>query len=205
MIIIKSNASFLYNTNDNSKTVFDCFDSYTIEDRNPKENVSFQTNYLIPYCRRPLSTDPINKIQGYIENTYTFKNLSLQGITSENLLQWSILIDIIELYSIYLIKKDTKFDEFVFNNCSSLWFGSNCQYTFNLSMPIESYGDFVNYSFNAREQYERKILIHTCYPHLSGCYRGPEPMCLDWREICDGKIDCIGDNFGIDEEYCNEL
>ncbi|CAF1325276.1 unnamed protein product [Adineta steineri] len=205
MIIIKSNASLLYNTNDNSKTVFDCFDSYIIDDRNPKENVSFQTNYLIPYCRRPLSTDHINKIQGYIENTYTFKNLSLQGITSENLLQWSISLDIIEQYSIYLIKNDTKFDEFIFNNCSSLWFGSNCQYTFNLSMPIESFGDFVNYSFNAREQYERKILIHTCYPHLSGCYRGPEPMCLDWREICDGKIDCIGDNFGIDEEYCNEL
>ncbi|CAF1452623.1 unnamed protein product [Adineta steineri] len=30
-------------------------------------------------------------------------------------------------------------------------------------------------------------------------------MCLDWREICDGKIDCIRGNFDIDEEYCSEL
>ncbi|CAF1381404.1 unnamed protein product [Adineta steineri] len=205
LIIIKSNASFLYNTNDNSKTTFDCIDSYIIDDRYSYEHVSFQANHLIPYCRRPLSTDPINKIQGYIENTYTFKDLSLQGITSENLRQWSISIDIIEQYSIYLIKNKTEFDEFIFNNCSSLWFGSNCQYTFNLSMPIESFGDFVNSSFEARRDYLGEILIHTCYPHSSECYRGPEPMCLDWREICDGKIDCIGEKFGIDEQYCHEL
>ncbi|CAF1406391.1 unnamed protein product, partial [Adineta steineri] len=205
LIIIKSNASFLYNTNDNSKTIFDCFDSYIVDDRYSYEHVSFRANHLIPYCRRPLSIDRTNIIQGYIENTYTFKNLSLQGVTSENLLQWSISIDIIEQYFIYLIKNDTKFDEFVFNNCSSLWFGSNCQYTFHLNMFIESFGDFVNSSFIARRGYYGKILIHTCYPHLSGCNRGPEPMCLDWREICDGKVDCIGDNLGIDEEYCNEL
>ncbi|CAF4172018.1 unnamed protein product, partial [Adineta steineri] len=121
LIIIKSNASFLYNTNDNSKTTFDCIDSYIIDDRYQYEHVSFQANHLTPYCRRPLSTDPINKIQGYIENTYTFKDLSLQGITSENLRQWSISIDIIEQYAIYLIQNKTEFDEFIFNNCSSLW------------------------------------------------------------------------------------
>ncbi|CAF1373254.1 unnamed protein product [Adineta steineri] len=35
--------------------------------------------------------------------------------------------------------------------------------------------------------------------HLK-CYRGPEPSCLDWREICDGKIDCLDGN--ADEENC---
>ncbi|CAF0792185.1 unnamed protein product [Adineta steineri] len=133
MTIIKSNTSFLYNTNDNSKTVFDCIDSHVIDDRDPNQHVLVRTNHLIPYCRRPLSIDPINKIQGYIENTYTFKSLMLQGITSEDLFQWSVSIDIIELYSIYLITNDAKFGEYIFNNCSSLWFGSNCQYTFNLN------------------------------------------------------------------------
>ncbi|CAF0959925.1 unnamed protein product [Adineta steineri] len=206
MTIIKSNASFLYDTIDNSKTIFDCFYAYINDDGESYEHVSFRTNYLIPYCRRPLSIDPINKIQGYIENTDTFKNLRLQGITSENLRQWSLSIDIIEQYSIYLIKNDIEFDGFIFNNCSSLWFGSHCQYTFNLNMFIESFGDFVDSSFEARQYHiGENIVIHTCYPHLSGCYRGPEPMCLDWREICDGKIDCIGEKFGIDEEYCHEL
>ncbi|CAF4037284.1 unnamed protein product, partial [Adineta steineri] len=205
MTVIKSDVSYLHNTHDNSKTIFDCFYAYITNDRDPNYKLFFRTNYLTSYCRRPLSTDPINKIQGYIENTYTFKNLSLQGITSENLLQWSLSVDVIEQYSIYLIKNNTEFDAFIFNNCSLLWSGSNCQYTFNLSMSLESFGDLVKSSFKARKQHEGKLLIHTCYPYFSGCYRGPEPMCLDWREICDGKIDCIGENLGIDEEYCSEL
>ena len=35
------------------------------------------------------------------------------------------------------------------------------------------------------------------------CDRGPLPSCLDWREICDGKIDCLDD--GADERNCDEL
>ncbi|CAF4228708.1 unnamed protein product, partial [Adineta steineri] len=116
--ITKSDASLIYNTNNNSKTIFDCFYAYIVDDRDPDDRLLFRTNYLTPYCRRPSSTDSINKVQGYIENTYTFKNLSLQGITSEDLLQWSTSIDIIEQYSIYLIKNNTGFDEFIFNNCS---------------------------------------------------------------------------------------
>ncbi|CAF1452639.1 unnamed protein product [Adineta steineri] len=112
MTIIKSNK--------NSKKIFDCFYADIIDDRDPNDRRTFQTNYLTPYCRRPLSIDPINKIQGHIESTYTFKNVRLRGIISEDLLQWSLLIDIIGQYSIYLIKNDTEFDEFIFNNCSSL-------------------------------------------------------------------------------------
>ncbi|CAF4152073.1 unnamed protein product, partial [Adineta steineri] len=203
-MINKSDVSFLYN-NHNSETIFDCFYAYMIDELDPDNIPMNQTNYLIPYCRRLLSNDDINEIEGSIENRYTFKNLSLQGITSEDLLQWSISIDIIEHYSIYLIKNDAKFDNFIFNNCSSLWFSSNCQYTFNLSIAIESFGDYVVSSFKNRKQYEKKLLIHTCYLYLSECYRGPEPMCLDWREICDGKIDCIEGDFGVDERYCHEL
>jgi hypothetical protein len=42
----------------------------------------------------------------------------------------------------------------------------------------------------------------TCYIHLK-CNRGPSPICLDWREICDGQIDCYDD--GIDEKNCFQL
>jgi len=34
------------------------------------------------------------------------------------------------------------------------------------------------------------------------CNRGTPP-CLDWREICDGKIDCL--DSGSDELACDEL
>ncbi|CAF1470526.1 unnamed protein product [Rotaria sordida] len=35
------------------------------------------------------------------------------------------------------------------------------------------------------------------------CDSGSSPICLDWREICDGKIDYL--DGGEDEKYCLEL
>ena len=202
--MIKSDESFFYKSNLNS-TSFDCFYASIIDDLDPMGRPVIPTNYLTPYCRRPSINDSIDDLQGYIESNHTFKSLRSQGLKSDHLLQWSISIDIIEQYTIYLSENDTKFDEFIFNNCSLSWFGSHCQYTFGSNIIIDSFGNFLNSSFTHRQKYENKILIHTCYPYLSGCYRGPEPMCLDWREICDGKIDCIKRNFGIDEKYCDEL
>ncbi|CAF1238535.1 unnamed protein product [Adineta ricciae] len=42
----------------------------------------------------------------------------------------------------------------------------------------------------------------TCYTHLK-CYRGSALICLDWTEICDGKLDCLDGN--ADEEHCWQL
>ncbi|CAF2920491.1 unnamed protein product [Rotaria sp. Silwood2] len=42
----------------------------------------------------------------------------------------------------------------------------------------------------------------TCYSLLSSCDRGPWPLCLDWREVCDQKIDCLN---GEDEQWCELL
>jgi len=152
-----------------------------------------------------LSDDSIDKVEGHIENVITFANLRSQRISSQELLKWSIVIDIIEEYAQYLITNDKQFDEIHFSNCSSLWFGSHCQYTFGLQDSIQSFGDFVVSSMNTRKNFQRKLKINSCYPFLSECNRGPVPMCLDWREICDGKIDCIGENSGIDERYCEQM
>ncbi|CAF4025519.1 unnamed protein product, partial [Rotaria sp. Silwood1] len=49
-------------------------------------------------------------------------------------------------------------------------------------------------------------LVHTnliCYTHLK-CDRGPGVnTCLDWREVCDGHVDCGGK--GEDETGCFNL
>ncbi|CAF4624874.1 unnamed protein product, partial [Rotaria sp. Silwood2] len=42
----------------------------------------------------------------------------------------------------------------------------------------------------------------TCYEHLN-CTRDELPWCLDWREICDGKIDCWP--IPVDEHNCEML
>jgi len=113
MVITISNNSFIYNTNRNSKTDFDCFYAYIIDNFNTKDGVFLRANYLTPYCRRLISIDSIDEIEGNVENTITFKILRSQEIPSEQLLQWSISIDIIEQYAIYLITNNTKFDGYV--------------------------------------------------------------------------------------------
>ncbi|CAF1018247.1 unnamed protein product [Adineta steineri] len=42
----------------------------------------------------------------------------------------------------------------------------------------------------------------TCYILLE-CVRGSSYICLDWREVCDGRVDCL--NGGVDELQCFDL
>jgi hypothetical protein len=42
----------------------------------------------------------------------------------------------------------------------------------------------------------------TCYTDLK-CHRGFGLACLDWSDICDGRVDCIND--AVDEEHCWQL
>ena len=46
-----------------------------------------------------------------------------------------------------------------------------------------------------------QLYLHVIY--ISNVIVVSSPSCLDWSEICDGKIDCIGGN--VDEEYCWQL
>ena len=200
LTITELNGSLIYNTDGNSKTDTDCICAYMI-DMSYEYEKHVRTYYLTPYCRR-FSSDVM---EGSTENVLTFENLRSLNLNSEDLFQWSKSVDVIEQYEIYLLTNDSKLDQEKFYNCSRFWFGSHCQYTFNLNQSIESFGDFVVALYARREKVSSETKTFPCYPHLSGCYRALEPMCLDWREICDGKIDCIGDNFGIDEYGCEDL
>ncbi|CAF3857072.1 unnamed protein product, partial [Rotaria sordida] len=129
----------------------------------------------------------------------TFKELHKYGVTSAQLLNWSAPINIAEQYEMDDVNSMN-----VFYNCSLPWFGPKCQYKFNyeLSLPFD---DIVRLNFFTRDK-SPKVFQHsymgTCYPFLTNCYHDSLLMCLDWREICDGKFDC--DN-GEDEQYCQTL
>ncbi|CAF3948757.1 unnamed protein product, partial [Rotaria sp. Silwood1] len=56
------------------------------------------------------------------------------------------------------------------------------------------------HNFYRNNPYEPTVF--TCYTHLK-CNRGPHPSCLDWSEICDGKVDCL--DGGLDEQNCWQL
>ncbi|CAF4444442.1 unnamed protein product, partial [Adineta steineri] len=55
---------------------------------------------------------------------------------------------------------------------------------------------------DAKTKNASDISTRTCYGLLTTCNRGLWPLCLDWREICDGKFDCIN---GEDEYMCDQL
>ncbi|CAF1680232.1 unnamed protein product, partial [Rotaria sp. Silwood1] len=74
-----------------------------------------------------------------------------------------------------------------------------CQYSIDDYDPLQLSLNEIIYQFYSH-QYEPTTF--TCYVHLQ-CDRGPTPSCLDWSEICDGKIDCM--DGGRDEEYCWQL
>ena len=152
---------------------------------------------------------------------YTFYDLYQKNITGKELYLWSTSIDVVEDYEVYLKSaiKTSGGSQSVFYNCSLGWFGRTCQYTFIklLSFVRPTFDDFVTQVFNVKQtatdpsagdpsnsfrEDPSSHTIYSCYTHIN-CERDLPEICLDWREICDGKVDCI--NGGQDEMFCAEL
>ncbi|CAF3407239.1 unnamed protein product [Rotaria socialis] len=137
------------------------------------------------------------------DRMFTFEMLYQQGITSWELYTWSAPMDVVERYEYYIqhvkISNITSMAAHLFYNCTGPRFGPMCQYSFNDYEPYHStLTEIVDYSFMQRSE----LTTLTCYIHLQ-CNRGAIMACLDWSEICDGKIDCI--DGGRDEENCWQL
>ncbi|CAF4273042.1 unnamed protein product, partial [Rotaria magnacalcarata] len=156
----------------------------------------------IPYCFRPLKADNSKLDFGFendIGRSFTFSQLKQQNITSQMLLLWSASIDMAEQYHIFLNNdlNSPSEEEQMFYNCTSSWFGSSCRFTFDyvINNNFKQIVDFVFASKSAVNIGTKE----TCYKHLN-CQT--ISLCLDWREICDGKNDCSD---GSDEVDCWQL
>lgn len=151
------------------------------------------------YCLR--QSDEINLFLDFnskdsLGRIFTFVELREQHITSQMLLSWSASIDITERYQIFL-NNDTNSSstgEQLFHNCTPPWFGLFCRFTFDYSMD-KTFDDIVSSIFQYKGKINKGTKV-TCYEHLHCQTLLP---CLDWREICDGKHDCLD---GSDEENC---
>lgn len=175
----------------------DCLLYYVI-DKTPDydETSSVHRHQIIPYCIRMDTKIATVPNDGAISQKVSFDDLRKQNVSSHLLWKWSAPINLIEQYQFYLENIDILSSQQLFYNCTSPWFGSHCQYSFYRNYSID---DIVDYTL-ANNRFDRSFKdAITCYTHIT-CDRGPAPMCLDWREICDNKIDCI--NGGQDEEYC---
>ena len=160
---------------------------------------------IVEYCIRFQVNEAVvvNKDQ---HSSFTFDALRQAKVTSRQLYTWSAPIDLIEHYQNYLENRKRPPGEFVFYNCTYPWFGSRCEYTFG--QPE------LNFAHQVESSFDKKALVFftikhgvSCYLHLR-CDRAGDHgqvlgACLDWREVCDGKVDCL--DGGGDEDQCWQL
>ncbi|CAF0920155.1 unnamed protein product [Adineta ricciae] len=168
---------------------------------------NFQSPYqIISYCIRPSILEEKNLIvKGDIFSEYTFEELKFElKITNSNdLFIWQAPIDLIELYETYLNGQNLELKDTKFYNCTSGWFGKLCQYSFDKYFQT-SFHDIVKDTFTVKIHgfHKKSVENVTFYEHFK-CERGSLETFIDWREICDGIINCLND--GIDELNCYEL
>ena len=180
---------------------------------------NLQINCLIYNNRMvPILTEKVVYCFGLIDNSYlsdddffhlhgqyfTFKQLNQINVTTNDLVSWSSPFDIAEQYQYYLDHQyNSSLSSELFFNCTEPWFGPQCQFSFDTT-EANSFEEFVIETLEQKFDYEHPYGLTnvTCYTHLT-CNRGESGMCLDWREICDGRIDCI--DGGADEAECFEL
>ena len=166
---------------------------------------------MIAYCIRPLSATEDSKSEIISKNGHVvmFSDLRDLNITSQQFYnQWSVPVDVAERYELFL--QNLSISDPYFINCSPSYFGDRCQYELTYIESInKTFADIAESIFLSRYEFSSaqlndKLLITnlTCYTHLD-CDRGPQPSCLDWREVCDGKVDCM--NNGIDESECFKI
>lgn len=178
----------------------DCLYYYVQESRVESAISKGVVHEIIEYCLRPL-IDPVHKtsIHNYEESGTAFNTLCTQNITSRQLLAWSAPIDLVESYQAYL--EGAPLPSSLFYNCSSPYFGHDCRYSFFFNDLYSSFSDVVKITFMAKRKFGgslNTITNLTCYMHLE-CHH-TIARCIDWREICDGKVDCL--NGGQDEADC---
>ncbi|CAF1557261.1 unnamed protein product, partial [Adineta ricciae] len=137
--------------------------------------------------------------------SYTFADLQKQNITSEQLYRWSAPIDLIERYQIYLNEFSIRQGEDLYYNCTYPRFGPMCQYELELSSryDLNKSKSFQHIIWDFYNKFPYKSTNEvTCYIDFQ-CQQSLTSSCLDWTDICDGKVDCL--DTGADEEHCWQL
>ena len=164
----------------------------------------------IPYCIRSNTLEEVkNDTKRCQGEALTFQTLQSINVTTTDLLGWNAAISTADRYGKYLVRGNTVDDLQVYCKCFfALEFGDHCQYKFSSTgLPDaadESFSQLVldrNYDPERKTNDEITLKSITCYVGIS-CRNSL--LCLDWRQICNGMVDC---DLGEDEpvELCSQL
>jgi hypothetical protein len=159
---------------------------------------------LVPFC---LTVEDFNfNEKSCIANggiIWKFEQLKKQNISNSDLVQWNAMVDIIDEYERYLQTDNHELSNLNFCNCTNrFYFGRHCQYTFG--MTNESFDTILDSHFSNLPllSAEQSAIMNdtdvTCYKRDTLC----RANCLDWRQICNGIIDCEDNQ---DEISCDLL
>ncbi|CAF4106229.1 unnamed protein product, partial [Rotaria magnacalcarata] len=147
---------------------------------------------LVPYCiRHNVPSINVDNEQCYGNEIYIFEQLKLKNIDSHHLYRWNAPIDTINDYEKYRAGYDLLLGSHRYCNCSAEWFGTQCQYSFFQSNKTATFDDVIMSQFKRKTRLKNKDVLND--PLLSTCYVGlrcHSMICLDWRQICDGSINC---------------
>lgn len=188
-----------------SSLPFDCINYHFYEEKFAYQILSHLTDEMIPFCFR--STDYFTEINvnfsSYYANKLYFEQMHRTSVSTKQLLSWSIPLEIVEQYQLFLNNPTITPNQY-FYNCTAPRFGSRCEYSFVQDEEM-SFKKIVEIDFSNRisphELIGRSAEI-SCYV-LINCLRDGEQWCLDWREICDGNVDCFDNS--ADEKFCFDM
>ncbi|CAF1603418.1 unnamed protein product [Adineta ricciae] len=152
------------------------------------------------YCQRPtnVSKIPISSFSCPENMTRSFKELRSSDVSAEELLNWSVPIDIAQSYAHYLslaTLKSKHYDNKSICHCTNDRFGMNCEYL-KPDFRLTPRSVLVSQLTAARVG---SFLDKWCLIDVP-CQMGTN--CLDWRYVCDGIEHC---QFGEDEYNCELL
>jgi hypothetical protein len=210
----------LYNTDVLYRNALkDCLYSNTVDNK-------INEWILIRYCID--ENDFENSFECYGNVKLTFEELKFKNISSENLFKWNAPIDTINNYEKYLIENDLSMKNDLYCNLSSSYsnfsliknkkfflenfFGKDCSYSFDKMNSDLTFNEII------LNQFDKKVSLVFVFEllddeHFLTCYEGMKcnsTICLDWRQICDGFIDCengedeFSDCFLMEINQCNE-
>ena len=162
----------------------------------------------ISYCRRLRGSEPLDRKRTECANQgekKLFRDLLHQEMNPNNILGWSSSVEMADMYASVFYNRLFMDELFVCNCTKPGTFGKYCEY--QLTHEANSFPEAIKAQFEQKKKDKEnddswntqrygKIL---CYETLP-CHSGP--LCVDWREICDGFQRCLN---GSDEENFDKL
>ncbi|UJR12145.1 hypothetical protein I4U23_016322 [Adineta vaga] len=128
---------------------------------------------------------------------WSFEKLKTRKVTTDNLIDWSIPLNLIERYADYLNNDENIFlAKLTICNCTSDWSGRACDYS--VEQQFTNPGNVLG----KQNTPPTKNMNETLTKLVDGIICTNAHIFLEWRHICDGITQCSN---GADEYQCDLL